>query len=320
MKSTDFSSFFLESVLKKYPKKSDCAQEIANILDIDKMSVYRRLRGEIKFTMDEMALIASKLNISLDKIMDESSLRPYKMTMFNLPALSYVRKLDLEFINHLIPRFESFSKEKNTEMGSAMNVFPKQFLSPYKYLTRFILFKTGHYLFNNYDCFDSVVIMNELKRFLLKINGCLKEVDYTFYIWDNMIIPNLVRDIKYFESMSLVSASDVKLIKEDMVLFLNDLEDIVTSGAHKITGNKFDLYCSSLNFDTSRTYMSCDSFCLFYVGGLIIRSIYSVDEEYSREMRLYINALKDAAVLISGSAEKERIKFFNYQREAISIL
>jgi len=182
----------LKSVSKKYPKKSDCAQEIANILNIDKMSVYRRLRGKIKFTIDEMALVASKLDISLDKIMDESPLCSYKFTRFKPSALSTVRKLDLE--------------------------------------------------------------------------------------------------------------------------------EVVTSGAHKETGNKFDLYCSSLSFDTSRTYMSSENFCLYHVGALIIRSVYSIDEVYSHEMKIYINSLKDAAILISGSAEKERIRFFNYQREAISIL
>ena len=54
------------------PKEGNLANVLMDILCMSKEAIYRRLRGEVAFTFSEVAIIASQLGISLDKIIGTS--------------------------------------------------------------------------------------------------------------------------------------------------------------------------------------------------------------------------------------------------------
>jgi len=65
MKNT-FQKQFLESILERYPKKSEAVGALCSLLHIGKDAVYRRLRGYTILSADELALLAKTFNISID--------------------------------------------------------------------------------------------------------------------------------------------------------------------------------------------------------------------------------------------------------------
>ena len=74
----------IEAMKEKLPLKGQLADMLMDTLYIGKEAVYRRLRGEVPFTLQESALISRKLGISLDKIIGLS----FKSNaMFNIIAV-----------------------------------------------------------------------------------------------------------------------------------------------------------------------------------------------------------------------------------------
>ena len=60
---------------ERIPKGSNLANSLMEILCMGKEAIYRRLRGEVAFTFEEVSLISQHLGISLDKIVGRRTIR-----------------------------------------------------------------------------------------------------------------------------------------------------------------------------------------------------------------------------------------------------
>ena len=58
----------INEMRERIAPKETLANFLTNTLCMGKEAVYRRLRGEVAFTFDEVALISHKLGISIDQI------------------------------------------------------------------------------------------------------------------------------------------------------------------------------------------------------------------------------------------------------------
>ena len=58
----------ISTMKERIPQDMNLANTLADILCMGKEAVYRRLRGEVSFTIDEVALLSQKLGISIDQI------------------------------------------------------------------------------------------------------------------------------------------------------------------------------------------------------------------------------------------------------------
>ena len=58
----------ISTMRERIPQDINLANTLADILCMGKEAVYRRLRGEVSFTIDEVALLSQKLGISIDQI------------------------------------------------------------------------------------------------------------------------------------------------------------------------------------------------------------------------------------------------------------
>ena len=64
----NFDSELLDEIKKRFSTKEDMASTLSEWLSTNKNAIYRRLRGDTLFTFNELCMIASKLEISIDKI------------------------------------------------------------------------------------------------------------------------------------------------------------------------------------------------------------------------------------------------------------
>lgn len=68
MITNELNTGLIEAIKEKIPANSNLANVLIDILFIGREAVYRRLRGEVPFTLTEAAIISRKLGVSLDKI------------------------------------------------------------------------------------------------------------------------------------------------------------------------------------------------------------------------------------------------------------
>lgn len=58
----------IAAMKERIPRGINLANYLTDALCMGKEAVYRRLRGEVAFTFDEIAMISCKLGISIDQI------------------------------------------------------------------------------------------------------------------------------------------------------------------------------------------------------------------------------------------------------------
>ncbi|GHU98948.1 hypothetical protein FACS1894159_02200 [Bacteroidia bacterium] len=317
MKNDDFNRRFLEILLERIPGKNDCAEILADLLQIDKASAYRRLSGKIKFNVAETANLAAQFGISLDSILDD--IRNDRPATMRLEFWERYGALDEQVIRDSFDGFEAFVNNANSEIGVATDRLPFILAVHYEALSRFLFFKWGHYFTSlpEFRRFNTAVFPARSRPLYDRYAELYTQVKYSFCIWDDAIIPNLVRDIVYFKEMGMLTSEEVADIKADIQRLLLKLESLATTGYYPVTGNRFELYRSSLSIPGEHMYTSDDHALTYHLGAFVIRTMFTPHQTHTEEMKTSINSIKHGAILISGCAEKERLAFFDSQRRVV---
>lgn len=313
----------IEVLRNKIPKKTQLADFIADVLSIEKETAYRRLRGASMFTFNEVVILSHKLNFSVDEIILNST-KAIPATNMMMKSYYEDNKVDadtLEKESFLFMR--QFVEQPHSEFGAALRSIPYPLLFNYSEISRYYKFKYVQHANNP----DGANLFSEIKldkyaleeaedNFLL-----FQNISHTIYIWDKKIIPIIVDDIKYFRSLGLMNDNDVKVLKSDLIRFVDDLEAIATKGIFENTGNKIDVYISDEDIDSTYTYCWSEQICLSTLITHISYMIMSYNNKSKcKEVRDWVTSMKLNSALISGTGGRERVLFFNQQRKSIANL
>lgn len=311
----------IEALKMKIPDGSNLANELMDILYIGKEAVYRRLRGEVPFTLAEAATLSKKLGVSLDQVVSASFTNN---AMFNLNFLHYSEPLKTysSIIRHYTEVLETIAGDPESDLCIASNMIPQAFYLRYEYLSRFRLFKWmyQHEKVNCVKNFSELQLTEELADAQKKFVNISQEIETTNYIWDQLIFKHLVNDIKYFQDIHLVTEEEVAKLKEELFHLLDELEEIATIGKYPISGKNVNIYISNIDFEATYSYASMKNFEFGMIRIFSINSISSKDKEFCQSQREWIKSLKRFSTNISVSGEIQRIQFFNAQREHIKML
>ena len=322
MNNSSLSTLFLDALNNLRTIRPRLVHEISNLLDMDEVSVYRRLRGAVRFSTDEVGILAHRYSISLDDLLGEQPEGSYDSWKMDFPLTVTSEGFNISMIEQNIPLLKQLLEEPLTEAGGAMGFLTRHFFMQYKELSRFMMFKWGRYYsdMEAFKTFDTVEVPDRLSQTFLDHIAEYNKIKHTFYIWDSKIISKLVNDIHYFRSMALISDEGMDRLRQDIYTLLDDCEMMAAQGAFKETGNTFELYISPINIDTSQVYMRFGDYWLYSVEVYNIRSFLTFKPHVCANMSKWINNLKSTSVLISSSAERERILFFKQQREVVDTL
>jgi hypothetical protein len=309
----EFHEKFIEIAKDKISDKTNFASLLADILSIKKEAIYRRLRSEVFFTFAEMVTIARKLDISLDYV--GGMVSPYRSYPFFLHVENYFEQeeIDYRMTGDYIAAIRRAGSLSYSEFGYTATIIPLHFSvfhEPFYYL--YIL--KWRYYTGRYNTLFSDISFNERQK---KMNAqFLQEVmsiKYTYYVWDELFLTYMLNDISYFYSIHLMSNEDLLLMKKEIEYFLTRLEKLAIKGTYN-NGNKVDIYVSSLNFETTYYYLASDIENIAMISSFSVGAVTSLEKSVCEQMKIWMHGLKRTSTLISCSAEKDRISFFEKQR------
>jgi len=315
---------FVEALTAKIPKKSRLAEFIAENLCIEKETAYRRLRGEVQFSLRETGILAEKLNISLDGLIRKtnSSFASNEKLLMELSSDYLTGTYDEAQILDMISYLEVLTSEPNTEFGVAVAGLPFSLFLQYSLLARFYRLKFLHHFEDSRKSvpFEKIVESEGKIKYRHELYLLFREMPYTYYIWDRRIIPELVHDIKYAQSIRLLKESEAQELKKELLRFLNDLERLAIKGKFEETGNKFELYISDAHIDNTYAYLSSDQRQASMISCFILFVTTSEDLIPYKRISNWIKSLKRFSTLVSDIGERERILFFEKQRAIVNTL
>ena len=319
MITNELNTGLVNAVREKLPSKDNLANALMDILYIGKEAIYRRLRGEVPFTLTEAAVISRKLGISLDKMIGVS-FRDNAVFDMNIVSSEKPFEAYYSILEKQVDLFRSVKEDETSEIGTSSNIIPQTLSLKYNMLSKFRLFK-WMYQNENIKCkhFEEMEIPQKMVEKQKEYSDLVSHIHSVDYIWDNMIFSHLVNDIQYFCSIHLITDEDKDLLKEELFLLIDEMEELSARGKSK-AGNDVKIYISNINFEATYSYLDTSSTQLSLIRIYSINSITTQDQEMFRGLKEWIQSLKKFSTLISESGEMQRIQFFKQQREIISTL
>ena len=319
MITNELNTGLVNAVKEKLPSKDNLANALMDILYIGKEAIYRRLRGELPFTLTEAAVISRKLGISLDKMIGVS-FRDNAVFDMNIVSSEKPFEAYYSILEKQVDLFRSVKEDETSEIGTSSNIIPQTLSLKYNMLSKFRLFK-WMYQNENIKCkhFEEMEIPQKMVEKQKEYSDLVSHIHSVDYIWDNMIFSHLVNDIQYFCSIHLITDEDKDMLKEELFLLIDEMEELSARGKSK-AGNDVKIYISNINFEATYSYLDTSSTQLSLIRIYSINSITTQDQEMFRGLKEWIQSLKKFSTLISESGEMQRIQFFKQQREIVSIL
>ena len=304
----------------RLPPGQNLANFLTDTLCIGREAVYRRLRGEVAFTIDEVAHISYKLGISIDQIIGNHL---YNRVTFDMNLLRSANAIEsyYEIIDRYLRIFDYVKGDKSTEVCTASNVLPFTLYSSFEYLSKFRLCRWlyHHGQIKTPNSLYEMAVEKQIINVHKKLSDSVKNCPKTSFVWDMNIFVSFVKEIQYFACLNLISKEDVLCLKEELYQLLTHMEALSITGEFS-EGHKVFFYLSSIDFEATYTYIEKSDFQISMLRVYSINSMNSRDSKMCDYQKKWIHSLKRHSTLISQSGEIQRMMFFNEQKKIIDAL
>jgi len=317
MANSTWYEIFMEMLYKKYPKKNQLAEALMDLLCIEREAVYRRLRQDVIFPVNEIVKIATAWNISLDETIGTK-------VLFRMQPMNYLdpSEADMVFVHERVSALKQLKNITNSEFLLIVNTLSRSLTAGFKYLYKFNVFKWAyHYSNETINIPYSQIIIPE--KLLKEIDVFYKRMRYvtnTSYILDSKIFEYTVQEIQFFHSIFLITDEDKELIKQDLYALLDYLLEIANTGYFPETKNKVQMYISMLNINTNYSYFydGINEACRVHSFNMYDNITYN--QQMIENFKVWMQKKKRTSIQISETDEKSRIEFFMKQRKLIDSL
>ena len=197
MTTYNYNSELVKAMNEKLPNGTNLANTLIDILYLGKEAVYRRLRGEVPFTLAEAAAISRKMGVSLDKLAETNV---SSNAIFDLNIVRQTDPLETYYsiVDNYVKIFRDLNHDPSSKLCSASNIIPQTFYLKYELLSKFRMFK-WMYQFEKIDIEKHFEDMEIEDKFLEKQREFVRESQkfpYTEYICDNKMFIYLSNDIR----------------------------------------------------------------------------------------------------------------------------
>ena len=312
---TELNKKLVTTILKNISENKKPVTYLVNSLNISRESAYRRLRGDIPFTVEELVTLAADLEFSIDILFEqEKQNRSFHDYMGAEKNSSDFFVIMLKKYSELLEKL-CFAKKIETIM--AFNSFPPPFFVGFPNLFKFIYYKwlyQDNEILRN-ESYSNIALPDAVFAFQRKMRGNIIQGKNTIIILDNNIFLNLIKEIQYFYNRKILTNEELLLIKGDTLRMIDQFEESSQTGTFEST--KIQLYLSSLCVNSNTIYYNYDDkteplFWLFTINPVIIQNAGFVSMQIK-----WLNSLRRQSALITQSNEIMQAEFFFKQRENV---
>lgn len=311
----------LISIVKNYISIDNKAKDrLIDILDINSEGLYRRIRGDVNFSFNEVAILAKEFGFSIDNIIGIKKQNGAQFKLFS----PYTNNIEDIIQKSIEEKFSIFSDITNqieySSLRMATNTLPLALYCRHRYLSKFFLYKWKYqtqkvqpdYSFSEYTVPQNT--LEDLKRYAYKTS---EQKSPLTLILDQKIYASLISDIVFFYKRNLIDKETLHLLKQDLLDSLEILESYSIQGTSP-GGSVIDIYLSAINLDRTYIYIGSEkhNYCEFVIYSII--PLISTDYQICKIQEDWIDSLKKYSTLITQCNEIQRHNYFSSQREIIN--
>jgi hypothetical protein len=304
------------TILKKIPPNIKPVAYLTNVLKISRESAYRRIRSSIPFSMEELAILSSLLEFSIDNIIEENNFGRASFNFYTMekgPVNLYLSMLYR--YNELL---ENMLNAKATDSIMALNHFPPIYQVFFDKLFKFTYYKwlhqSGELSFNLN--FADVTLSEELSAIQKKILMNIRKLNNHVLILGPTTFLSLTQDIQYYYQRRLINENELNLLKDDLIKLIALFENIARTGSLGQEA-KIYLYLSSLYVNANTGYFHYDNMVETLIWIFATNPIIIYNSNISTIQKDWLLSLKRQSTLISQSNEILQMEFFDQQRKYV---
>ena len=325
MENSDFifeaQNRLFEDIKKNLPEQYALVDMIADVLDIGMDSAYRRINCKKLLSIKETATLCRHFKISFDSLIgnDKNQQLNYIYRPVNLS------KPDA-YLNYILALANIFGKLRasadSSIILSAIDI-PVFHLLSQKELIFFKLYAWSHSVYDYTGSLEDFIKETETP----KINSLHQQIcnDYEYIasaeIFTTSSLENTLRLINYYVEIGKFTSRDFPLLLCEQILNILDRKRIWAENSYKNDYTiPYKLFLSEIDFECSYILLNNSGEKNCFVKLFTVNNIKVMDKDFCIEAENYLTKLSQRSVLLCGSSEKERIKFFNSQQQKIRYL
>lgn len=301
------------------PEKESTAGFLMSMLPLGKEAAYRRLRGEIQFSLDEATILCKKLNISLDLLMGIKQNDTYAFHLNTFlhkdPIKEYISMLE-----RIKKSMDYIKDDPSVHLYSAHRTLPQAFLYNHEYLSRVYSY-TLYYQMNS-DSSHKLKSLSEIefpedifskqKASIETVHGCKSTL-----ILDKRIFIDFIEIVNYFHHLGKITKDDISRIKKELNLLADDMEKCAATGL-SFNNKKMNIHISHISFDCGYTHLESENFQVASIGIYLVDYLSCENQQINENQKVWIKSLMRFSTLISATDEFRRKEFFQTQRDYIN--
>lgn len=324
MTPTTIQQQLFKQVKERLPKHVSLPDELASLLGISTDSAYRRIRGEKTMDLGELTLVCSTYRLSLDALMAQgtgqfvfngrfvgSSDYPFHAWLAGMNAqleqLSAVRDPIFVFRAEDIPTFHYFQ-------------FPE--------LTRFKLFFWRRTILDLPDFrtrrFDLEEREEDLVALARKTFLTYTRMSST-ELWNVGGLSAFLRQIMFYREVGLFGREkDADVLLDALLALVDHLQAQAEAGVKFMLGDTpdsgvapFNIYVNEVMQGDNLIYAEAGGQRMVFINHSAINYVSTMDTAFCDFVQASISNITRRSVLISGTGEKERIRYFRGLRDEI---
>jgi hypothetical protein len=317
-KLDDLNEIIVNTVLKNIPKNIKPVIYLMELLDLSRESVYRRIRKDIPFSMDELTKLALTLNFSLDEIVEGSK---RERIFFDLGSKNSNSPIDIfpAIFQEYNSYISNLSKAKNSCVYMALNCIYPLFTVFSPSLFRFHYFK---WLIETQDSlpkyyFSDFTLPPESCAMQQKIADEIKNARNVTVILSPNISLSIIKDIQYYYQRKLINKESMEILKDDLLKVMDFAENVAKTGKLEGGNSQIDIYISIPYINSNTIYLEYDDisevhYWIYSTNPMVIRN-----SELGNIQKKWFLSLKKSSTLITQSNEILQADFFDTQRKFI---
>lgn len=295
---------------------------LSDLLNISNDAVYRRMRGEKRLDIDELAKICAHFNISFDSLF---GIRQQNLQFNYIPLDLSNFDVYKRYMKQLLLNFKALSKAKEKEIFFTAIDIPMFHFLPFLDLTLFKVFSWSNSVGafkGSYGEFCKMIKDDELIDIYKQLITAYNEIP-SIEIWTEGTFDAILRLIDYhFESGCFSSKDEALLLCSQLLEMVNQINKWSVRGFKDEPSGTvpYKLYLSDIELENNFVVMKREQTVSCIIKLYTINSMATTNSDFCNESLKWINNAMLKSTLISGASQKESFKFFNLLTQKVRYL
>jgi hypothetical protein len=316
---------FFNSLKHSLPPHLSMVDEIAGVLNIGNDSVYRRLRGETPINISELKLLCDHFHISLDQVLQIQN----DAVVFRAPGINGELASFEEYLRGILSQlkyFNSFKQKQLLYFCKDMTFFHFYLFPEIASFKTFFWIKTiqNHPEFQQKSFSIEEYSFNECFAIGQEIIQEYNQIP-SVELWNYESINSSISQIEYYRDAGIfANQSDLTIVVDSLLRTLDHLQLQTEKGFKFMPGASevsfkapLRLYVNEVVLGSNTILAELDNAKLSIITYSVLSYLLTGDPRFNENAFKSFNNLVSRSVLISGTGEKERNKFFRSLKEKV---